>query len=137
MFFTVFVVSVSYDRSCFNSCCKILCGSCFCFNSYCYLSSQSYVYVVVANVCCLNNLYFYTVYGKRSFLSKESDTLRSYRVYVSPTMYASSTLIQIESPSRTLHVCVGVLDILKIVFTDINFSSGASLMRQAEIDKNL
>jgi len=27
-----------------------------------------------------------TVYGKRSFLSKESDTLRSYRVYISPTM---------------------------------------------------
>ena len=28
----------------------------------------------------------YTVYGKRSFLSKKSDTLRSYRVYISPTM---------------------------------------------------
>jgi len=28
----------------------------------------------------------YTVYGKRSFLSKESDTLRFYRVYISPTM---------------------------------------------------
>ena len=27
-----------------------------------------------------------TVYGKKSFLSKESDTLRSYRVYISPTM---------------------------------------------------
>jgi len=27
-----------------------------------------------------------TVYGKRSFLRKESDTLRSYRVYISPTM---------------------------------------------------
>jgi len=27
-----------------------------------------------------------TVYRKRSFLSKESDTLRSYRVYISPTM---------------------------------------------------
>jgi len=26
------------------------------------------------------------VYGKRSFLSKESDTLGSYRVYISPTM---------------------------------------------------
>jgi len=26
------------------------------------------------------------VCGKRSFLSKESDTLRSYRVYISPTM---------------------------------------------------
>jgi len=26
------------------------------------------------------------VYGKKSFLSKESDTLRSYRVYISPTM---------------------------------------------------
>jgi len=25
-------------------------------------------------------------YGKKSFLSKESDTLRSYRVYISPTM---------------------------------------------------
>jgi len=28
----------------------------------------------------------YTVYGKRSFLTKESDTLRSYRVYILPTM---------------------------------------------------
>ena len=27
-----------------------------------------------------------TVYGKRSFLSKESDTSISYRVYISPTM---------------------------------------------------
>jgi len=27
-----------------------------------------------------------TVYGKKSFLSKESYTLRSYRVYISPTM---------------------------------------------------
>jgi len=27
-----------------------------------------------------------TVYGKKSFLRKESDTLRSYRVYISPTM---------------------------------------------------
>ena len=26
------------------------------------------------------------VYGRKSFLSKESDTLRSYRVYISPTM---------------------------------------------------
>ena len=32
-------------------------------------------------VNCFNN-----VYGKKSFLSKESDTLRSYRVYISPTM---------------------------------------------------
>ena len=37
-----------------------------------------------------------TVYGKKSFLSRESDTLRSYRVYISPTMQASSALIQIE-----------------------------------------
>jgi len=29
---------------------------------------------------------FYIVYGKKSFLSKELDTLRSYRVYISPTM---------------------------------------------------
>jgi len=28
----------------------------------------------------------YNVYGKKSFLSKETDTLRSYRVYISPTM---------------------------------------------------
>jgi len=27
-----------------------------------------------------------TVYGKKYFLSKESDTLRSYRVYISPAM---------------------------------------------------
>jgi len=27
-----------------------------------------------------------TVYGKKSFLNKESDTLRSHRVYISPTM---------------------------------------------------
>jgi len=27
-----------------------------------------------------------TVYGKKSFLNKESDTLNSYRVYISPTM---------------------------------------------------
>ena len=27
----------------------------------------------------------YNVYGKKSFLSKESNTLRSYRVYISPT----------------------------------------------------
>jgi len=33
-----------------------------------------------------------TVYGKRSFLSKESDTLRSYGVYTSPLMQASSAL---------------------------------------------
>jgi len=33
-----------------------------------------------------NTAYHTTVYGKRSFLSKESDTLRSYRVYISPTM---------------------------------------------------
>jgi len=26
-----------------------------------------------------------SVYGKKSFLSKESDTLRSYGVYISPT----------------------------------------------------
>jgi len=38
-----------------------------------------------------------TVYGKRFFLSNESDTLRSYRVYISLTMLASSALIQIES----------------------------------------
>jgi len=37
------------------------------------------------------------VYGKKSFLREESDTLRSYRVYISPTMYASSALIEIES----------------------------------------
>ena len=36
------------------------------------------------------------VYRKRSFLSKQSDTLRSYRVYILPTMQASSALIQIE-----------------------------------------
>jgi len=29
---------------------------------------------------------FNIVYGKRSFLSRESDTSRSYRVYISPTM---------------------------------------------------
>ena len=46
-------------------------------------------------------------------------------------MLASSALIQIESPPRKQYICVRVLDILKIVFTDINFSSGASLMRQA------
>jgi len=34
-------------------------------------------------------------YGKRSFLSKESDTLRSHRIYISPTMQASSALIEI------------------------------------------
>jgi len=28
------------------------------------------------------------VYRKESFTSKESDTLRSYRVYISPTMWA-------------------------------------------------
>ena len=28
----------------------------------------------------------YTVYGKKSFLSEESDTLRSCRVYISPIM---------------------------------------------------
>jgi len=39
----------------------------------------------------------YPVYGKKSFLSKQSDTLRSYRVYISPMMQASSALIQIES----------------------------------------
>ena len=27
-----------------------------------------------------------SVYGRKAFLSKESDTLRSYRVYISPTM---------------------------------------------------
>jgi len=27
-----------------------------------------------------------SVYGKKSFLTKESDTLRSYRAYISPTM---------------------------------------------------
>jgi len=32
------------------------------------------------------SVYYNTVYGKRSFLSKESDTLRSYRVYISPVM---------------------------------------------------
>jgi len=32
----------------------------------------------------LNVVFINTVYGKRSFLSKESDTLRSYRVYISP-----------------------------------------------------
>jgi len=37
-----------------------------------------------------------TVYGKKYFLSKESDTLRSYRVYISPTIKASPALIQIE-----------------------------------------
>jgi len=31
-------------------------------------------------------IYKVCVYGKKSFLSKESDTLRSYRVYISPTM---------------------------------------------------
>ena len=41
-------------------------------------------------------LKFKTVYGTKSFLSKESDTLRSYRVYISPTIQASSALIQIE-----------------------------------------
>ena len=44
-----------------------------------------------------------SVYGKKSILSKESDTLRSYRVYISPTMQASSALIQIES--ELLSVC--------------------------------
>ena len=38
-----------------------------------------------------------SVYGRRSFLSKESDNLRSYRVHISPTMQASSALIQIEA----------------------------------------
>jgi len=33
-----------------------------------------------------------TVCEKKYFLSKESDTLRSYNVYISLTMYASSTL---------------------------------------------
>jgi len=42
--------------------------------------------------------YLTTVYGKRSFLSKESDTSRSYRVYISPTMLASSALIQVLLP---------------------------------------
>jgi len=45
--------------------------------------------------------------------------------------------MQIESPPRKLYVCVRVLDILKIVFSDINFSSRTSLMRQAETDENL
>jgi len=40
--------------------------------------------------------WLFTVYGKRSFLGKESDTLTSHRVYISPTMSASSALIQIE-----------------------------------------
>jgi len=33
------------------------------------------------------------IYGKKSFLSKESDTLRSCRVYLSPTMEASSASV--------------------------------------------
>jgi len=37
-------------------------------------------------------LIYYNVYRKKSFLRKESDTLRSYRVYISPTMKASSAL---------------------------------------------
>jgi len=31
-------------------------------------------------------MFYITVCGKKSFLSKESDTLKSYRVYISPTM---------------------------------------------------
>jgi len=38
-----------------------------------------------------------SVYGKKSFLSKESDTYRSYKVYTLPTMQASPALIQTES----------------------------------------
>ena len=45
----------------------------------------------------MQNIILCTVYGKRSFLSKKSDTFRSYRVNISPTMLASSALIQIDS----------------------------------------
>ena len=50
----VLVARVSYWRWCFNGCCKFRFDSCCCFNSYCYLSSESQVYFVIGNVCCLN-----------------------------------------------------------------------------------
>jgi len=31
-------------------------------------------------------LFINSIYGKKTFLSKESDTLKSYRVHISPTM---------------------------------------------------
>jgi len=41
---------------------------------------------IFQNCAYVINRHGYNVYGKKSFLSKESDTLRSYIVYISPTM---------------------------------------------------
>jgi len=56
----------------------------------------------------MSKLSYFAVYGEKSFLSKESDTLRSYRVYISPTKKASSALIQIECHPISLTYLTGL-----------------------------
>jgi len=66
--------------------CKLLTqhGLAFMCNKY---AAQTSKHILVGKA---SHYYEYNVLlkliGKKSFLSKESDTLRSYRVYISPTM---------------------------------------------------